>query len=424
LWNCPQCGEQIEDTFDCCWKCGTGSDGTPPAEGEFQAELDDPSVPDPGPAPPPTDPPDVEETVRDDLVKLTAFGTVTEAKVARLALREEGVAAYLADDDLITTNWLLANAVGGVKLLVASSDADRAIDILAKYKAEERASTGDMTGKDMTFACQNCKETISFAGDRAGHVEVCPKCGSYVDVPHRSEDGRENACKLDDRDQSAPRTTAQLWLEVLAVLSLFYLPALFFGTVSLWEQDEKQTPMILRELHYLIYSIQEVCPLLLIIALTKDRWSLFGIVRPKWITDLLIGLVLWMLGMMAYNKVFAISVPYMSENSTTAALAGLSHWGPTEYLILFISYCINSFKQELFMRGYLIPRFERLLGATWLAVLASSILFSSYHIYQGFGGVINAFVFGAVYAIAFCAFRRIWPLCIGHTLHNFLISII
>lgn len=29
MWTCEHCGEKSEDTFDSCWKCGTGKDGTP-----------------------------------------------------------------------------------------------------------------------------------------------------------------------------------------------------------------------------------------------------------------------------------------------------------------------------------------------------------------------------------------------------------
>ena len=28
MWNCEQCGEKIEDSFDVCWNCGTAMDGS------------------------------------------------------------------------------------------------------------------------------------------------------------------------------------------------------------------------------------------------------------------------------------------------------------------------------------------------------------------------------------------------------------
>ena len=32
MWNCTFCSEANEDSFDSCWNCGTGKDGTPPPE--------------------------------------------------------------------------------------------------------------------------------------------------------------------------------------------------------------------------------------------------------------------------------------------------------------------------------------------------------------------------------------------------------
>ncbi len=30
MWKCKKCGEEIEDTFDSCWKCSTPDDGSSP----------------------------------------------------------------------------------------------------------------------------------------------------------------------------------------------------------------------------------------------------------------------------------------------------------------------------------------------------------------------------------------------------------
>ena len=73
------------------------------------------------------------------------------------------------------------------------------------------------------------------------------------------------------------------------------------------------------------------------------------------------------------------------------------------------------------MRGYLLPRLERLLRSTAAAVVITSLLFASYHIYQGFAAVCGSAAFGLVYAVAFCMTRRIWPLCLAHTMTNWMI---
>jgi len=31
-WRCPNCGEDVDGSFDACWNCGTGRDGAPPDE--------------------------------------------------------------------------------------------------------------------------------------------------------------------------------------------------------------------------------------------------------------------------------------------------------------------------------------------------------------------------------------------------------
>jgi len=91
----------------------------------------------------------------------------------------------------------------------------------------------------ITFACQECGKSITFPADRGGHVEVCPGCGRYVDVPRKTEapllaesetaatpfaSGKAEQQRILDPDG---RTTAQLWFEVSAVLCLAYVPWLF-----------------------------------------------------------------------------------------------------------------------------------------------------------------------------------------------------
>ena len=79
---------------------------------------------------------------------------------------------------------------------------------------------------------------------------------------------------------------------------------------------------------------------------------------------------------------------------------------------------LGAFAEELVYRGYLIVRLERLFRSTSLAVLITTALFASYHLYQGLIPALGIAAGGLVYAISFCSMRRLWPLCITHTLHN------
>lgn len=65
-----------------------------------------------------------------ELVQIATYPNAAEAEVARAALEGEGIKSYTADDDLVSMVWLLGNAVGYVKLLVAADDAERALAVL------------------------------------------------------------------------------------------------------------------------------------------------------------------------------------------------------------------------------------------------------------------------------------------------------
>ena len=90
----------------------------------------------------------------------------------------------------------------------------------------------------------------------------------------------------------------------------------------------------------------------------------------------------------------------------------------TGMMILFLGIIFNGFAEELDMRGYFIKRLEFLLESTPKSILFSSIVFCSYHIYQGAFGTFHVFTFGVIYGILFCKYRRIWPLVISHSLQN------
>lgn len=45
MWQCSNCNESVEDTFDICWNCGAAADGTPEAErGPDHRESDSASL--------------------------------------------------------------------------------------------------------------------------------------------------------------------------------------------------------------------------------------------------------------------------------------------------------------------------------------------------------------------------------------------
>ena len=70
------------------------------------------------------------------LVTVATFTTPLEAELVRGRLDEEGIAAFVADGELVTADWTMSNAIGGVKVRVAAEDADRARAVLAELVEE------------------------------------------------------------------------------------------------------------------------------------------------------------------------------------------------------------------------------------------------------------------------------------------------
>ncbi len=112
------------------------------------------------------------------LVTIAAVQMVAEADLIKSTLEEHGLEVYLADDNLIAMDWLLSNAVGGVKVQVAAKDAEAAREIVEQIQKRKPNDA-----PPVVFDCQDCGQRLEFPGLRRGGVETCPRCGSYVDVP-------------------------------------------------------------------------------------------------------------------------------------------------------------------------------------------------------------------------------------------------
>ncbi len=115
------------------------------------------------------------------LVTVASYNFPVRAGAKMLLLEREGVRAFLADANLVEMCWLLAGAVGGAKIQVAESDADRAMQILEEYRAAK--SLVALPEEPAVFDCQQCGQDLMLPADRRGRVETCPHCGCYVDVP-------------------------------------------------------------------------------------------------------------------------------------------------------------------------------------------------------------------------------------------------
>jgi len=75
-----------------------------------------------------------------DFTVINAYNNYVEAHIARGVLEEEGINCWLKDENTLTIDPILTNAVGGIKLMVARSQAERAIDILNQLRIDAKAA--------------------------------------------------------------------------------------------------------------------------------------------------------------------------------------------------------------------------------------------------------------------------------------------
>lgn len=84
-----------------------------------------------------------------DFITVNAYNNYVDAHIAKGVLEEQGIACWLKDENTVTIDPILTNAVGGIKVMVPKEEAQRAWDILQALKKEQQLAV------------------------------TCPKCGSH-----------------------------------------------------------------------------------------------------------------------------------------------------------------------------------------------------------------------------------------------------
>ncbi|MGV9314800.1 CPBP family intramembrane glutamic endopeptidase [Streptomyces sp. NPDC003691] len=87
-----------------------------------------------------------------------------------------------------------------------------------------------------------------------------------------------------------------------------------------------------------------------------------------------------------------------------------------KFPVLILSAIQNSVVEEVIVVGYLLRRLGQLGWTPTAALLASSLLRGSYHLYQGIGGFIGNVVMGVVFVLLYRRWGRIGPLVVAHAL--------
>ncbi len=110
-------------------------------------------------------------TVDKELVTIWRFSLAIQAEMAQCILGNNGIESYLADANIVSMDWFLGNAVGGVKLEVAAVDVPAALKILEENPGLIGRRPEAADEHDEAYQCLAC-------GQRIGATEnQCPSCG-------------------------------------------------------------------------------------------------------------------------------------------------------------------------------------------------------------------------------------------------------
>jgi Zn finger protein HypA/HybF involved in hydrogenase expression len=137
------------------------------------------------------------------LVTIEQYQFLPEAASVRMHLESEGIEAYLADAETVSTDWALGNAIGYIKLQVREPQVEAAMTILDQLRAR-RAARNALPNAREEFRCLACE--VELLPDQRS----CPKCGwSYGDADDDRDDGDESKGPTEATSSSAENETKE-----------------------------------------------------------------------------------------------------------------------------------------------------------------------------------------------------------------------
>jgi hypothetical protein len=137
----------------------------------------------------------------DRLQTVATFSNLIVANMARNKLESAGIKAFLNDQEMAGGLWHLSGALGGVKLQVAESDAERAVDVL-EQSGDDAAATS--RHEDDPRSEQSALDEYS-GGD-----------------PHADDSDDDDEIEFTPREQNADRVFRG------SIVGVLFLPVQFF----------------------------------------------------------------------------------------------------------------------------------------------------------------------------------------------------
>ena len=243
--------------------------------------------------------------------------------------------------------------------------------------------------------------------------------GDYIDDSANDPEEPQAYPSAIERFAGQPLEPARrriILVDLVVVLIAYWLPAMVGASTLYAEPFEPAGSMFLSELNQATNSLASIAILSFVIWKSGDGLSAFGIRKPRWFLDPLIGFITFLVLFEIYARMLSHVYGFYDRSSPEEGLFFEPSW--LDLGMLVVALLLNSVAEELAMRAYLMRRVAQLTRSWMLALVVPAFLFGAYHMYEGWVHVCVTTGLGLVFGLIYWWTRRLWPVVICHTLYN------
>src|SRR5215469_5278819 len=126
----------------------------------------------------------------EELVTISKFLSLGEAKLAQGKLVSAGISAFVCDENMHAMNWHMGMALGGIRLQVPDSQVVRALEVLDNFEPEEfpeiEGEDGDEEMEEVA-CCPECEslEIREIAGANPRQIALWSAAIPFPEPPDR-----------------------------------------------------------------------------------------------------------------------------------------------------------------------------------------------------------------------------------------------
>lgn len=251
-------------------------------------------------------------------------------------------------------------------------------------------------GEQGALVCANCGSPLP---EETRECEVCS--GGLAPAPSAE-------IPAEPVEEMTPESRRLHYIEIALVLSVGFFWSTVYSLRHWWGNAELPPWTAFDSLRYIIDSAISISVLAYVLYCQGRSLRTIGLTFRK--SDLPWAVAIWFFDRLMMSTVYQSIHGFATPKSMPVSNLGPLHW---------LSVIPNAANEELVVRAFLMTEVAELSGSWALAVLVSVGFQTVYHLYQGTPAALMAAAGFFVSAVYYANTRRITPVILAHSLHNF-----